>query len=432
MEYKRLIISVICAFLTTLMLIVSCISPTQQSQDSAVEPSAARPAKYAGYLVVNNPEGLAALDRVKQQSMAEGIQVAGCEYYSEGDTNFSSLIAKLTRNSSLNLIYVIVNSYERASAEKSLVQLEYPADLKFIEVDPNSKFRLLLLRQERKENISNIVSMDGDGSNFSNLATCDFFISSADWSPLLKRIVFESNMNRYRLEENDIFTMEINGGDVRQLSNSSFGSGPNYRLPDWSPDGNKIAYCKSRTTYTGYTSRFRLAFRYDIYTMNADGSDEKQVVSGTDEETQIAPTWFPDGGRLAYMYTESGFYNIGSMNINTGEVQTFDIKAMFPFNFEENPSYSLSPNGTKIAYSRDTYNNLNNRGREIFIYDVASTSTTRLTDNDYADDVSCWSSDGSKIAFMNRKGINIMNPDGSNPVRIPGTIMSDMLIGFGY
>lgn len=432
MRNRRVIIPVICACLTMAMLIVGCISPTQQSQDIAVEPTAARPAKYAGYLVVNNPEGLAALDRVKQQSMTDGIQAAGCEYYSEGDTNFSSMIARLAGNSALNLIYVIVNSYERASVEKSLVQLAYPADLKFIEVDPNSKYRLLLLRQERKEKISNIISMDGDGSNLTNLATCDFFISFADWSPSSNRIVFESNMNRSRPEENDIFTMEINGGDVRRLSNSSFSSGPNYRLPDWSPDGKKIAYCKSRTTYTGYTSPYRLSFRYDIYTMNADGSDEKQVISGTEEETHIAPAWFPDGGRLAYMYTESGFYNIGTRDINTGQVQTFDIKAMFPFDYEENPSYSLSPDGTKIAFSRDTYNNKTNRGREIFVYDIASTSTTRLTDNDYADDVSCWSSDGGKIAFINRKGINIMNPDGSNPVRIPGTIMSDSLIKFGY
>ncbi len=77
---------------------------------------------------------------------------------------------------------------------------------------------------------------------------------------------------------NQIYTVSINGGPTKQLTNGSSSSGS----PRWSPDGKKIAYV------TGG----------QIWTMERDGDDKEQV-------TKIStgaggPVWSPDGKWIAF------------------------------------------------------------------------------------------------------------------------------------
>jgi WD40-like Beta Propeller Repeat len=56
--------------------------------------------------------------------------------------------------------------------------------------------------------------------------------------------------------------------------------------PAWSPDGLKIAFVSDRTG------------SYQVWTMNADGSNEVQLTSESGDTE--APAWSPDGARIAY------------------------------------------------------------------------------------------------------------------------------------
>src|SRR5215217_2166268 len=61
--------------------------------------------------------------------------------------------------------------------------------------------------------------------------------------------------------------------------------------PDWSADGQKIAF-------TGYRVPA-------IYTMNADGSARRRLTDGARGE--VSPAWFPDGRKIAfYQYGPNG------------------------------------------------------------------------------------------------------------------------------
>lgn len=281
-------------------------------------------------------------------------------------------------------------------------------------------------------NQCDIYIMDENGSNSVNLSNSRSMNAAASWSPNKSSIVFQSNRNRAWKWENDIFIMDADGNNVHKMTTSA----SIYNSPSWSPDGQKIAYAKTYVVFTAVV----YAYKFNIYMMNSDGSSEKQIISSAPHETAVQPQWFPDSKRIAYMYSENGFYKVGAIDVNTGKLWTYDIRMTWPMQEGTEPSFSLSPDGDKIAYSNDTYKNYYNLGREIFVLDLNSGITTQLTKNEYMDDSPCWSPDGSQLLFARYNwndyelgssfiprstcdecGLYKMNLDGSNQVKIPNT-----------
>jgi Tol biopolymer transport system component len=153
---------------------------------------------------------------------------------------------------------------------------------------------------------------------------------------------------------------------------------------------------------------------WDIYIMNADGSDQRQLT--THFHTDSDPALSPNGRKIAFRSLRAGTGDIYSMNTD-GSGQT-------RLTFHDGPDAypSWSPDGQEILFSRRLDLGIGVGGYEIFIMDADGSNQTRLTDNLVSDYRPSFSRNGQKIVFHStREGntdIYVMNADGSEEIRV--------------
>lgn len=282
-----------------------------------------------------------------------------------------------------------------------------------------------------------IAIVNPDGSNLKLLTPENEICYWADWNPDKSQLIIQSNKDRSWKWESDLFITDQNGNLVSKVTtpggSGPNGSGPVYKFPSWSPDGTRITYCKSKhsgSTIGHGSSSMPDTYYYNIFVSNSDGSNARQVSNLSFDQNAIFPQWSPDGKSILYLYNEAGFYKFTSYDIETGFPTGYPIQINATYDPLDYPSFSLSPDGTKIVFTSDIYPDFYKRGREIFVYNINTGETIRLTNNNYEDCYPCWSPDGTRIVFTRRDvgGLYIMNSDGSNQIKILNTMAGDIPI----
>ena len=220
------------------------------------------------------------------------------------------------------------------------------------------------------------------------------------------RIAFSSN----RDGDNDIYVMDVDGGNLQRLTNNSDGDGD----PVWSPDGRRIAFTSDRD---GHVNRHGWP-THDIYVMDADGSNQRNLTNHPAADWD--PSWSPDGKRITFTSWRDGPFNI--------EVYVMDADGNNLQNLTNHPrddrNPSWSPDGAHIVFSARREGHFENKfsiTHEIYIMDADGGNQRRLTENRNNDWDPVWSPDGKRIAFeADRKGnlekfdIYVMDADGGN------------------
>ncbi|HKK70203.1 MAG TPA: hypothetical protein VKA86_03235 [Candidatus Krumholzibacteria bacterium] len=147
---------------------------------------------------------------------------------------------------------------------------------------------------------------NADGSDPQPLTTEWGYDAEATVSPMGDRIVFTS----VRDGDLDIYSMNLDGSDVRRLTDDlGYDGGPFY-----SADGTKIVYRAHRPETDEEIADYQRLLeqnlirpsRLEVYVMNADGTDERQV---TDlDSAAFAPFFHPSGEKIVFStnYPERG------------------------------------------------------------------------------------------------------------------------------
>ncbi len=145
--------------------------------------------------------------------------------------------------------------------------------------------------QSYRDGQSEIYLMNSDGSAQNRLTRDKNYDGEPVWSPDGGKIAFVSNsIGGYR-----IWLMDTSGGGLVALSNQPYSEDPVF-----SPDGSQIAF-DSDGNNDGWM---------ELWLMNADGSNRRQVYKPMDWQTDAwAHSWSPDGRYLAFTRISWIYYN---------------------------------------------------------------------------------------------------------------------------
>jgi TolB protein len=143
-----------------------------------------------------------------------------------------------------------------------------------------------------------LYTAKADGTDIKRLTSTPGYDAEATLSPNGKKIVFTSE----RDGDLDLYSMDADGKNIKRLTDEIGYDGGAF----YSPDGKMIVYRRSSPKTEAEIARYRsllgqhliVPTTFEIWTMNADGSNKRQVTSLA--SGSFAPFFTPDGKRIIF------------------------------------------------------------------------------------------------------------------------------------
>jgi Tol biopolymer transport system component len=180
----------------------------------------------------------------------------------------------------------------------------------------------------------------------------------------------------------DVYLVNVDGSGARNLTGNIDAM---VQHAEWAPDGIHIA----------------LVAGGNLYVMDADGGDVRQL---TESGADASPAWSPDGFRIAFQ-RQLGPYESQIFVIDVdgaGERQLTHIPPFDPPGADTRVSYSRqpvwSPDGSRIAFSRENTRLPLARGSEIHVIDTDGQNLRQIASGSFFTSPA-WSPDGAWIMF---------------------------------
>jgi Tol biopolymer transport system component len=160
----------------------------------------------------------------------------------------------------------------------------------------------------------------------------------------------------------EIFALDVASMESIQLTKGAVDI--ESRQPAWSPDGTKIAYV---------VKRFGV---YQLWLMNPNGSEQKQIIRSGTEFSNYMPTWSRDGGMIIFNQrcaTKFCLPYLMSTTLAGGSEQG----AHLDVNVLSVEDVNYSPDGFWFAFEGEEAG----ENKEIFYMTVTGANQTRVTDD---------------------------------------------------
>ncbi len=199
-----------------------------------------------------------------------------------------------------------------------------------------------------------IFKANVDGTNPIKLTDVKGYDAEATISPKGDRIVFTSTRNG----DIDLYSMNLDGSDVKQLTNIAGYDGGAY----YSYDGTMIVFRASRFDDPAKLKEYQDLLaeglirpgQLEIYVMNADGSNIRQVTSNG--AANFGPYFLPDNKRIIYCSNQADpkGRNFDLFLINSDG--TGNEQITYNETFDGFPMFSLHDGGKKFVFCSNRFN----------------------------------------------------------------------------
>jgi Tol biopolymer transport system component len=215
-------------------------------------------------------------------------------------------------------------------------------------------------------------------------------------------LVFAQKIDGSNDNNTEIFTIGVDGKNLKRITNNSFWD----LYPAWSPDDTQIAFLSKREK------------DLDIYVTNTDGNNQRKLYDSGSNDADI--DWVGDTIVFTSMFKIWRIKDDG-----TSPTQITNLSNAGQWGTANLPVGDYDPrlrsDGAKIVFERLEDPNSTHGNYNIFTINVDGTGETRLTSTGYAQGLANWSHDGDRIVYVvaaiNNEGkydIYVMNADGTN------------------
>lgn len=246
-----------------------------------------------------------------------------------------------------------------------------------------------------KDHDFSIYMMDDDGSNVRKLTDTPFSEKSARWSPDGKAIAFSRDIDIALTTkmQTELFIMDVEGTYEIRLTDHPEIDGPDLA---WSPDGKQIAFVSTRNG------------KLDIHVIDVASRAVKQLTNNAVlGGLSAAPDWSPDGEHIAYEQVVRG----QGRTIYTMDANGRNQKPLIPANhlFRYGPRWS--PDGDAILYGEIEYRIINERpqifAQRLVICEFRTKEILQVIKlpKEYRVSSMCWIAPGHEIVLSARNTI---------------------------
>ena len=199
----------------------------------------------------------------------------------------------------------------------------------------------------------------------------------------------------------DIYTMQIDGTDKKQLTKTT----ANEWFPNWSADGKRILFHTFRDGNS------------ELYWIDQDGSNPINLTNSPSEDSFGDNS--ADGQWIVFQSDRTGNNDLYLMRSDGSDLRNLT-------NSPTNESYpSFAPDGNRVAFSRE----LKPGDTELFIMQIDGSADVQITRSNGNNFAPSWSADGTTIVYhTDRDGsaeIYRISADGTNETRLTNNQQDD-------
>ena len=228
----------------------------------------------------------------------------------------------------------------------------------------NGELEIYAIDERRSRKVSITVPDDGVAMRPSRISAANL-IEDSGLSPKGERALF--------VARGDVFTVPIENGPTRNLTNSS---AAHDKLARWSPDGSTVAFVSDASGED------------EIYLVAQDGSTEPEQLTSGGSAMRYAPEWSPNGDHLAYSDKDGRLFVI---DVETKVVTEVADEARGALR-----DYTWSPKGGHLSFSMTDSNEF----RSIYVWSRVDQILHRVTEEIFHEWNPVWDPGGEYLYYL--------------------------------